>query len=491
MNPTTRDKILEADNLERASDLELVEVKLRHNRDARLSVAANLMEKSQDGTLSTEDFRTFKSAIDDASKYHQQHQMLGELRRASLKTAAFIKSEPRTYGPAHPERSFFMDIAALRSPYAGAMEQQGAAERLKQHAKECAVESRDATKEGRRVQQAWRDGNRNADPAVNRDAAFDEELRAMSSGSTSGGALVTPEYLVEDWAAFRTPYRAFVDQCRAFPLPPYGMQINIPAFTSTAAAGSQTENTPVAETDPSGAYLTTQLATVTGQLTVSQQLNDRGGQPGLTFDMIAAAQLKEQVDQGVDNFVLTQALANAGTVSDSSAFSISNLYGDLAKAREAMQDAAGTRLKGTHAFFTSDLWGHVTGQVDSSQRPIIVPAFTAEPWASLVANGDPKGEGWAGHVLPDGLAVFQDNNVPAVGSNSQIVVARPSEVFVFEGSPISFSYAETEAADLSVVIGLRVYVGCIVRYAKAVQAISGNTYPTTLSLTTSQKGHHD
>jgi hypothetical protein len=94
-------------------------------------------------------------------------------------------------------------------------------------------------------------------------------------------------------------------------------------------------------------------------------------------------------------------------------------------------------------------------------------------------------------VLPDGLAVFQDNNVPAVGSNSQIVVARPSEVFVFEGSPISFSYAETEAADLSVVIGLRVYVGCIVRYAKAVQAISGNTYPTTLSLTTSQKGHHD
>lgn len=84
-------------------------------------------------------------------------------------------------------------------------------------------------------------------------------------------------------------------------------------------------------------------------------------------------------------------------------------------------------------------------------------------------------------MLPGDLAWFEDLNIPASGSNTQIVVARPQEVLVFECDPIPFAYPETEAGDLSVAIGLRAYVGCIVRYPKAVQTISGAAYASSLT----------
>jgi hypothetical protein len=466
-------------NEQRADDLELVELKLRANRDARLGVAADIMSKSETGALGAEEFRLFKSAVDDASKYHQQHEMLKELRRTSLKAVTLVRSEPRTYGPAHPERSFFRDLMALGDPVHP--DRAGAVERMARHGKEAGIEARSASPEGRRASRAWLEAYRSDDLNSSRRNAFDEELRAMSSGSTSGGSFVTPTYLVDLFATWRSPYRAFADQCRPVPLPPYGLQVNVPSFTSTTSVGEQTENSGVDIADPSGTYLTAAVVPLVGAVFASQQLYDRGGQDGLSFDTILGLQLKEQLDQQVDSYVLSQALASPGSVTDSSSFSISALYADLSKAREQMQDTAGTRLKGTHAFFTSDLWGHITSQVDDSHRPIILPAFTAEPWASLVAAGDPKGEGWAGHVLPSGLAVFEDNSIPASGSDTQIIVARPHEVLMLEGDPIPIAYPETGAATLSVIVGLRAYVATIVRYPKAIQTISGSAYGSTLS----------
>jgi hypothetical protein len=45
------------------------------------------------------------------------------------------------------------------------------------------------------------------------------------------------------------------------------------------------------------------------------------------------------------------------------------------------------------------------------------------------------------------------------------------------GDPIAFSYPETEAVDLSVVIGLRSYVATIARFPKSVAVIGGSAIP--------------
>ena len=67
-----------------------------------------------------------------------------------------------------------------------------------------------------------------------------------------------------------------------------------------------------------------------------------------------------------------------------------------------------------------------------------------------------------------------------MGANTQVIVARPSEVFTFDGQHVSYSFPEPGAQTLSVVVGLRAYVGVITRFPKAIAAISGGAYPTSL-----------
>jgi HK97 family phage major capsid protein len=482
-NSSDVDRQIEGANANRSNGLRLVRDKIADNRNERIDAATRVIlehyNRTASNRLPAEDFRAFKAALTDAAQLNSVLDTIDAVAVDSRTRAAVISYEPRVYSPAFPEHSFLLDLATISDPTHP--DHRAAAERLARHGHECAVEAQKASAEGRRVRRAWREGCRTENAAISERNSVDEEIRALSTGSTSAGAFVSPYYLVSEWAAYRGAYRAFVDQCRGIPLPPYGMKISLPSFTSTASAASQTELSGVSETDPSGAYLSTSIVTLTGQITASQQLYDRGGQDGLAFDKIAGLQIKEQLDAAIDTYVLTQALAGAGTVSDSAGFSITNLFADLATAREQSQDAAGVRLKATHCFMTTDLAGHVQSQVDTANRPIVTPEFTAEPYASLLAKGDPKGLGWSGIILPGALALFEDNSIPASGANTQIVVARPQEILVFEGDPIPFAYPETLAGSLAVVIGLRVYIGCIVRWAKSVQSISGNAYASSLS----------
>jgi len=461
---------------ERADDLELVEVKLRSNRDNRVHQAAAIMEASPDGRLPDEEFRRFRSAVSEATRYQDELDTLAKLRKESRGLAAVVKREPRQYGPSNPRHSFFADLAdyMLQTPNYRAAEQ-----RLMRHGKEVGIEARNnpLSPEGQRARRVLREYTRCSNTTEHRHQLDETETRAMSSTSTSGGSFVTPQYVVDLWASYRGPARAFADQCRSVPLPEYGLEVYLPSMTGPAAAGAQTENSGLDETDPTGVYLSASLETIAGLVTVSQQLYDRGGQDGLGFDEIVGAQIKEQLDAQIDNYVLTQALANAGTVTDSSTGSITTLYTDVAAAREKLTDTAGTRLQASHLFTTSDLFGWATRQVDSSGRPILTPDSGAIVAAQ--AMGDPAFRSWSGVHLGQ-CRWHLDDNIPAVSGNTQLVVARPAEVFVWEGEPIPQVTPETGATTLSVVISLRSYVAAIPRYQKAVAVIGGSAYPTSL-----------
>lgn len=376
---------------------------------------------------------------------------------------AVVTAEPRVYGP-DSDASYFQDIA-LTSPGVNVAESDSARDRLFRYAAELDAEINAGTPEGRHAERASVEFRRNGGV----------ESRAASSRTLAG--FTTPVYLIGDWAGYHSPATSFLDQTTNLPLPTFGLQVNIPSFTSTTSFGTQTENSGVADTDPTGADLPTSLVTQAGEVVISQQLADRGGLPGMAFDQILLKQMKEHLDSAVDRYVLAQALANAGSVSDSGSGSITALYTDLAKAREILADTQGTRMLATHLFSTSDLFGWATRQVDSQMRPILSPDSSALVLAAQM--NDPMWNSWTGIHMGQ-LRWHTDDSIPASGSNTQIIVARPSEIFTFDGDPVSFAYPQTYARSLSVVVGLRSYVAAVVRFPKAIATISGAAYPTSL-----------
>ncbi len=468
-----------------AAQIDLVAGKVESNRDRLLANAASVMteaSRSRGSTFLNEDeFRGFKQAVETAARYDGLLTTLEKLKTEQRSRAAVIGYEPRVYGHANPDNSFFLDLAWSTQP--GHQQWHDATARLDRHAHEVAVEMRrGSSPEGRRAKKTIREHYRSANVPESRRLIRETETRAMSSAPGSGGPFVTPQYVVDQFALYRTPARAFADQAHGLKLPPYGLEVYLPAMTGPAAAGPQTEGSGVDETDPTSTYLSSSLETIAGQVTISQQLYDRGGCDGLSTDQIIGLQVKEQIDQQIDAYVLTQALANAGSVTDSGTASIATLYADTAAARQLLADTAGTRLLATHLFTTSDLFGWATSLLDDQHRPILTPDSGA--LVAAAAMGDPQWQSWTGVHLGQ-LRWHTDDNIPATGYSgldTQLVVARPAEVFVWESDePIAFAYPQTEAAALEVIIGLRSYVGCIVRYPKAVASISGDAYSTSLA----------
>src|ERR1019366_6802369 len=95
------------------------------------------------------------------------------------------------------------------------------------------------------------------------------------------------------------------------PLPPYGLEVYLPAFTSATSTTQQTEASAVSETDPSTGFQSAQVQTVSGQVTIAQQLSDRGGfTGGGSFDVALGKQLGQQLAEAIEKYVINQVLAN-------------------------------------------------------------------------------------------------------------------------------------------------------------------------------------
>ena len=394
--------------------------------------------------------------------------LIREVRRAVPGTVK-VKSEPRMYHEGSLN-SYYLDLAAVASQSRGWEESKA---RLDRHAEEVRGEIRYGSVEGKRAQRSLREAERTGDARA--------ERRAMSSIGSSGGAFVTPEYLVNLWVPYRSADRSFVNQCQDLPMPEYGLSFNVPAFTGTTNVGEQDpENTGGDQAAPTADYQTATLTTQFGLVPISQQLADRGGYQGASFDSIIYLQSKSQLDAQIDQYIITQALKNAGIVLEATALTIPLFYGNLSAAREKLADTAGTRLPGTHCFSTSDFAGWVTSQVDNADRPIVVPD------ASALAATDQLAEymGWLGLVLPGNLKWFTDDNISAASgppaNETAVIVCSPADIFVWEGEPYSFAYPETNAQNLSVLTGIRAYVASIPKHNASVAYITGAGYPTSL-----------
>jgi hypothetical protein len=402
----------------------------------------------------------------------------------------YVTSEPRTYGEDSPN-SYFADRAWGSSPEFPQHDE--ARRRLATYAAEIAAEMRDPnSKEGRRarkqIQESLRAGNTSraaVNDSIDRAANFTQaEVRSgMDTTASSGGSFVTPQYFVSDYAPYRQYGRVFADQAHKMSLPDYGMTIYVPHITAAAAVSAQAgQNQGIAETDPTAAYLSVALTTNAGQVTVSQQLLDRAG-PNFAFDKMVFDQLNRAYNLTLDTYVLTQAIANATSVSNSySSFAWQTFLQKIAGGKANIQDTAGTVLPASHIFAQPSTWEWITAQIDASggsNRPGAVPSY-AGPYNAFAA-GDPSllAEGNTGYRVL-GLPVYEDANIPVDGSaHNQVLVTSMDEVWFWEGDLVTRAVPQTFAQNLSVLLQVYAYVGCIVRYSPAVQTISGSSLNVT------------
>ena len=170
-----------------------------------------------------------------------------------------------------------------------------------------------------------------------------------------------------------------------------------------------------------------------------------------------------------------QTVTNAGAFALANATSgVGGFLGDLKHAKSKLTDTAGTRLRGTHAFASSDLVDYIASYADGKARPVFSPEL-GDNRLPIGPVSDKTAEGYSGYVLV-GLGLFADDNIPASGSNTQIILCRPDTILQLEGAAIPYLYPPTYAGNLDAVLGVRAYVATIPRFPSGVSVVSGAAY---------------
>ena len=172
--------------------------------------------------------------------------------------------------------------------------------------------------------------------------------------------------------------------------------------------------------------------------------------------------------------MLTQALANAGTfqVTNTALYGAASFFNGVAHSKATIKDTAGTVMVPSHVFLQPVNWEYYTVQVDGQDRPQIVPNYAGAFNAIAAGTENMVPEGDTGYKTLS-LPVFEDANIPVHSSNNQAIVAAMDEVWFWEGDVVTRTIPQTVAQNLSVLLQLYAYVGCIVRYPTAVQALQG------------------
>jgi HK97 family phage major capsid protein len=344
-----------------------------------------------------------------------------------------VRAEARTYRP-DGEHSFFADLYAqtFRSGDLASAEQ-----RLHRHS----LESRDTTV------------------------------------STFNG-LVPPRYLLDQYAPLARAGSPFLNSLTDRALPTDGVSFVIPRVTTGSAAAMTSEAAGFNEQDMATTDLTVTVNLVSAQQDISRTLFMRGGATvdSVIFpDLMAALMVSSNVSAINGNGtapqhrgVLQVSGINAVTFTSGSP-TVALLWPKLA---DAIQRVNALRFApATVIYMHPRRWGWLTAALDGSR-----PTFEF----SLVAPNSVVGLGTAaeygqvvGRVM--GLPVITDANIPTnlgAGTNEDIIiVARATDILLWDGPEMTFSFEQTLSTSPGQV---RLAVGKF-------QAFTAGRYPTAIS----------
>jgi hypothetical protein len=439
---------------------------LRRVRDKSLARAASLVVGAEAGgrsSLSMSELSTFGTEVQRATVLDNFADLVSKSDREREQRAWTVKSEPRTYSPDGPH-SWYIDTIRAAIPALGDAE--AANRRLERHGVEIAHEVRARSPEGvRALGIAATRGRQGADSG---------EARALSSGSGSGGAFVSPYYLSQSGqVGFWNSYPpAVLSQATSIPDPGYGLEISLGTITAGVTVAQQVgENSGVANSSPTGVAAIATLVTHVGEVDVSQQLLDRTASQTMGIDAVLHAELLMQLTTARDAYVIAQMIAAGGSFAGQSTFTVAKMFGDLAGTKAQMLTAAGALIRASHVFAAPAVCEWLMASVDPNGRPVLLP--TAPDASTALREPCP---GYTGYSIL-GTPLFADGSIPASGSNAPILVASMPDVLTVTSEPAWRIIPETFATDLTVVVQMYGFAGTVQRHSAAAQVLTGGAYP--------------
>ncbi len=301
--------------------------------------------------------------------------------------------------------------------------------------------------------------------------------RAVGTGAFAG--LVVPQYLTEMYAPAISNLRPFADAMNRHDLPETGMQVNISRITTATTVGLQaTENTNVPNQDMDDTILTENVQTAAGQQTISRQAIERG----TGIENVVMDDLFRRYAQTLDATLITQAATGLDAVSVANLFTSGSptaalLWPKILGAAAGVESSLLGYGSAKIALMHSRRWFWLQSQLSSSWPAFAQPGIAGN--AMGVNLGTQYGSGARG-VLPSGLVVVTDNNIPTnagAGTNEdKIYVVDTDECHLWEdpNAPVFIRAEQPAAGSLGVQLVLYGYFAYTFRrFSNAVQNISG------------------
>lgn len=326
-------------------------------------------------------------------------------------------------------------------------------------------------------------GDRDAYDRLQRNDKIVAEKRAISTTNGAGGEFVPPLWLEDEFIRFVRPGRITANLCPTQDLPAGTDSINIPKVnTGTATAPQSAQNSGVQQTDLTTTSVASPVVTVAGGQTVSLQLIE---QSPLNIDSVVlqdlaadyAKQIGTQVLSGTGSGgQITGIFTQTGTTSvtyTSASPTLGALYSKLAGAIQSVH---------TSRFLPPDTivmhprrWAWCVAQLDAQNRPLVVPRAGGP--MNVVGNmGEQAAQGFVGEML--GLPVYVDALIPTTlgaGTNQdEILVARMSDLMLWESHVRAEAFQQTYAQNMSVFVRLYNYFSFQPgRYPQSIAVIGG------------------
>jgi HK97 family phage major capsid protein len=315
----------------------------------------------------------------------------------------------------------------------------------------------------------------------------DGEERIAATGAF--GALVVPQFLVEEFAEVLRNSRSYINSVRRLPLPPEGMTVTIPrGETGSSTAPQVNEGDAVSNTDVDfDNDLVIPVRTFAGQQDVSRQSLERGT-PGLDQLIYAdlVADYAEQLDasaiagagtSGTHKGVLAATGTNGVTYTSASP-TVVEAWPKLANAKRLV--GRNRKRAGNLWVMTSTRWAWFVAALDGDNRPLLIDDPSAAVNAMGTSVAENFGEGQLVGTL-QGRPVLVDDNIPenlGAGTNEdRVIFTRRQDQIIWEendGMPRELRFEETNAGDLEVKLLVYGYSAFTAeRFPTAVSIISG------------------
>lgn len=389
-----------------------------------------------------QEIRDIDTRVSELDEQQKRDDQAAEIAKRYNVGRVEVTSEPRTYDR-EAGHSYFLDLARVqlnRGDGDGGVS--AALDRLQRHGSEIDVEMPKRERARRAAAERDRDALDRDLKLRGRGTVFEKRVNPNRTDG-QGGYFVPPLWLVDDYIDLPRFGRTFANTVRNMTLPGGTDSVNVPKVATGTATGVQTADAAaVTSQDLTDTSVSAPVRTIAGQQDVAIQLLD---QSPVAFDEVVFADLIADYNQKLDTQcwsgsgssgqllgVLNVSGINSVTYTDATP-TLPELYAPLMQALSL--SAKNRKMMPTALFLTPSRWFWMASQLDSQNRPFILPETNA-PFNPLALQTGGDVEGPVGRVL--NFPLLADGNIPAnlgAGTNEdRITTMRTSDLYLWEGS---------------------------------------------------------